>query len=627
MYADYLTNNMTDISCHIKEATSIINQIKKYPIIFLREIIKKSENDEFGKCLGIRTFFWLINAVNVSNLDPTNCENKDFAILIVKYFNESYKFRNQEKKDSFWLVSSFQALKEVNLLANKFSLEESLIEINNEYKGGFHILASIFEKDSNSIEENYLKFWIYEVLKYADGHIDIDHNKLFNENKNTLEKHIALYCCNTFTANQIELGISARFCYDLLESYGKKLNQNEVLEVKDEIKKASEICFNSERSFFEKRYIQSLKEYIVFNSMPYEDIYFFTIIGSEYLYDDVSIIKEITNFIKKRMILFKDSVYGIFEESSSDVPNASSYFTGYSIVLLSNLIDLLKAKLKDHLFLNIKEINIELTLQRKSTYCLDNPNMYESQENAVQYIKSKFDESCSKHNSILIFGPPGTGKTTIVEGITNYLKLKTKKNWSLITLPPSLFLTSDSYSQILKNIELLFEIILQLNNCIFFFDEAEELIRKRSEDDLRFGRMFTASMVLFLNRIKDSESVYIFATNYIDKMDEAAIRKGRFSIRKGIGWIKEDSLRRFINKEFESCSEDVKDVLFEKLKFKTIKELFDIKRKLLIDSVSTSYSVNDINTFFEQSWKNYISSTQVKKHIEQCIEYDDSYLP
>ena len=71
-----------------------------------------------------------------------------------------------------------------------------------------------------------------------------------------------------------------------------------------------------------------------------------------------------------------------------------------------------------------------------------------------------------------------------------------------------------------------------VDNCVFFFDEAEELIRKREKDDFRFGRMFTAAMLLFLNRMKEGNSFFIFATNFIQNMDDAEIRKGRFDIRK-----------------------------------------------------------------------------------------------
>lgn len=129
----------------------------------------------------------------------------------------------------------------------------------------------------------------------------------------------------------------------------------------------------------------------------------------------------------------------------------------------------------------------------------------------------------NESRSALLFGPPGTGKTTIVRNLARAL------GWDFIEVLPSDFL-SEGIDQVPKVADAIFNRLMELDNCVILFDEIDELIRVRDSDGSDpFGRFLTTSMLPKLAKLWEQRRVLFFVnTNNIETADPAIKRSQRF---------------------------------------------------------------------------------------------------
>lgn len=124
----------------------------------------------------------------------------------------------------------------------------------------------------------------------------------------------------------------------------------------------------------------------------------------------------------------------------------------------------------------------------------------------------------------ILFGPPGTGKTTYAEAIAKYL------GWPIVMLDPSVF-AKEGLSLIPNVTSRIFDLLVELEDTVILFDEMEVLIRKRKGDDSGgFEEKFlTTTLLPKLQELANrASSIFIIATNHFEDIDEAAKREGRF---------------------------------------------------------------------------------------------------
>ena len=127
--------------------------------------------------------------------------------------------------------------------------------------------------------------------------------------------------------------------------------------------------------------------------------------------------------------------------------------------------------------------------------------------------------------SMLLYGPPGTSKTTIAEGVAKELGLK------LVTITVSDFIVLGEQA-VEKRAKVIFDVLGELKNVVVLFDEIDRLITDRESDRYMQQRdifqMMTPSMLTKLNDLKRKKRlIIVIATNYFERIDGAIKRPGR----------------------------------------------------------------------------------------------------
>lgn len=137
----------------------------------------------------------------------------------------------------------------------------------------------------------------------------------------------------------------------------------------------------------------------------------------------------------------------------------------------------------------------------------------------IDHDRPLIDES----RSAVLFGPPGTSKTTLVESLAGCL------SWDYVEVHASDFL-SEGMDRVPAKADAIFARLMELDHCVILFDEIDELIRVRDPgSSAPFGRFLTTSMLPKLAKLWNQRRVLFFvATNDIEAADPAIKRSQRF---------------------------------------------------------------------------------------------------
>ena len=127
-----------------------------------------------------------------------------------------------------------------------------------------------------------------------------------------------------------------------------------------------------------------------------------------------------------------------------------------------------------------------------------------------------------KDLNVLFSGPSGTGKTMAAEVIANDLGLDIYK----IDLSR---VVSKYIGETEKNLDVIFSAATTAN-AILFFDEADTLFGKRSQVKDAHDRYANIEVGYLLQKMEEYDGIAILATNLRTNMDDAFIRRLKFSV-------------------------------------------------------------------------------------------------
>ena len=162
-----------------------------------------------------------------------------------------------------------------------------------------------------------------------------------------------------------------------------------------------------------------------------------------------------------------------------------------------------------HSFADVSGMH-ELKEQLKE--CIANAQL----KNLEDYLKMK------KLHSYFFIGPPGCGKTYIIEAFAHELM---DKNYTYLSLAGSDIL-SRYVGEAEKIVTRLFEEAENHTPCIIFIDEIDGVCKNRSLPNLpEYAASITTAFLTGYNRINSSDKdiIFIGATNYPNQVDDAML--------------------------------------------------------------------------------------------------------
>ena len=124
--------------------------------------------------------------------------------------------------------------------------------------------------------------------------------------------------------------------------------------------------------------------------------------------------------------------------------------------------------------------------------------------------------------AIVLFGPPGTGKTSFAKGAASQL------GWPFVELFPSR-LAGESPAGLAAALREAFSLVAELDKVVVFIDEVEEIAGARRPRTVSAAQGVTNEMLKLIPPFRDQDArLLICATNSVRALDGAFLRHGRF---------------------------------------------------------------------------------------------------
>ena len=170
---------------------------------------------------------------------------------------------------------------------------------------------------------------------------------------------------------------------------------------------------------------------------------------------------------------------------------------------------------------------------------------------AAKAITTPKEDGAPKRNGILLFGEPGNGKTVFAEALAGELKL------------PILKLThadvaSRWVGERTEKIKEAFDQAARTQPCVLFIDEIDSFLPERSsgESQVKEDTDVVNALLTLMVDVRKLRVVLVAATNFMDRLDGAAVREGRFDFKVEISPPDEEArigllssgLKQYVNK-------------------------------------------------------------------------------
>lgn len=295
--------------------------------------------------------------------------------------------------------------------------------------------------------------------------------------------------------------------------------------------------------------IKSILETNKDNIFPYFDDYF-------------ALRQNIIEVVKIKSVYLIISTYGEDVLSSNGSKNEISALNIYFVGNKHKAYDLFREynNFSDKIYKGIHEVNRKIyvitcndddgNLRYNLTDKRDINTVYNNHKNIIlKYINNwksllmdnKDNSNIMNHIGILLYGEPGTGKTSLVMALASYTK------YDIFTLN----LLEYSSNTIIKYITQ-FKNSHQYNYDkkipIILIEDIDILFCDRdSSDDLKYKNAFNLLLQILDGVYSVPGSIIIATTNHMEKLDPALIREGRFDLKIECKGLDEDEALQMIN--------------------------------------------------------------------------------
>lgn len=202
------------------------------------------------------------------------------------------------------------------------------------------------------------------------------------------------------------------------------------------------------------------------------------------------------------------------------------------------------------------------------------------------------------NGGILLYGPPGNGKTLLAEALAGEAGIK------FLEVNPA-YLYNEYFGKFEKNISEIFKIARKVAPNILFFDEVETLIPKREGSDQGVTKRGVTQFLIEINKLmlEESNGIYVVAaTNLPWEIDIAMLRPGRFDLKIYIP---------------PPSEKDRVDIINSLLKKNFCESSIDPRK---IASLTKDFSAADLNYLFRRTAENVFYEavqTGVKRSIDE----------
>lgn len=286
---------------------------------------------------------------------------------------------------------------------------------------------------------------------------------------------------------------------------------------------------------------------------------------------------------------------------------SKSWMVGHTLIFLKNYCELLSRLIRknaaDYLHAkSYKEIGIEWKELRDS---------YE--------IKNLLNGMLvGKYNSAFVFGPPGTGKSTIAKAMAKELK------YDYVEITPGQFL-AEGEQKIITKANFLFKRIKRMKKSVIFFDEVDQFVELREQHSESTSKWIVTSLLPEFQELHNIKEIkFILATNNIGPVDPAMKRSGRIDFVLPMGPISwKDRLRELVSsirKNLSGNSKQIGDDLLKELELDNLVfdclELKQIYEKN-VDFIKDYLTISDYMLYAELSEKldNYMMDLKNNRQL------------
>lgn len=139
---------------------------------------------------------------------------------------------------------------------------------------------------------------------------------------------------------------------------------------------------------------------------------------------------------------------------------------------------------------------------------------------------------------ISLFGPPGTGKTSIAKAIAHRYGL------TLVMINLANFKSDD---------EIINFISTQAGDSVFLLEDVDDFLGKtrRSKLNGKSNVSFSCILQLLDGIYSPNNSIFLLTTNHVEELDPAVYRDGRINYRANIGYPSNLEIKEFLESYFD----------------------------------------------------------------------------